>query len=91
MKPEARLEFLRIGRGLSIALMVIVGGACAASAVGLARNAEWGRRLALAVLCINVVGDSVNALLRHDPRTLVGVPVAAAMIWYLLRRRRAAN
>jgi hypothetical protein len=91
LKPEARLQFLQIGRGLSIALMMIVGGACGASAIGLARNTEWGRRLALAVLCINLVGDSVNALLRHDPRTLVGIPVTTAMIWYLLRRRRAAT
>jgi hypothetical protein len=89
-KPEARLQFLQTGRGFSIALMVIVGAACGASAIGLARKTEWGRRLALTVLCINLVGDSANALLRHDPRTLVGIPVAAAMIWYLLRRTRAA-
>ena len=88
LKPEARLQFLQIGRGLSIALMVIVGGACGASAIGLARNAEWGRRLALAVLVLNVVGDSLNALLRYDPKTLIGVPIGAVMIWYLLRRKR---
>ena len=89
LKPEARLQFLQIGRGLSIALMLLVGGACAASAIGLARNAEWGRRLALVVLMINLIGDSLNALLRHDPRTLIGVPIGALMIWYLLRGKRA--
>jgi len=89
LKPEARFEFLQIGRGLSIALMIIVGGACASSAIGLARNAEWGRRLAVAVLTINLIGDSLNALLRHDPRTLIGVPIGAFMIWYLLRRKQA--
>ena len=88
LKPEARVEFLQIGRGLSIVLMIIVGGACGSSAIGLARNAEWGRRLALAVLTINLIGDSLNALLRHDPRTLIGVPIGALMIWYLLRRKR---
>jgi hypothetical protein len=89
LKPEARLEFLQIGRGLSIALMIIVGGACASSAIGLARNAEWGRRLALAVLVVNLIGDSLNAFLRHDPRTLIGIPIGALVIWYLLRRKRA--
>jgi hypothetical protein len=89
LKPEARVEFLQIGRGLSIALMLIVAGACASSAIGLARNAEWGRRLALAVLIINLIGDSLNALFRHDPRTLIGIPIGALMICYLLRRRRA--
>jgi hypothetical protein len=91
LKPQARLQFLQIGRGFSIGLMIIVGSACGASAIGLARNAEWGRRVAITVLSINLVGDSLNALLRHDPRTLVGLPVAIAMIWYLLRRRRAAR
>jgi hypothetical protein len=42
LKPEARVQFLQIGRFLSIALMIIVGGACGLSAIGLARNAEWG-------------------------------------------------
>jgi hypothetical protein len=87
LKPEARLEFLQIGRGLSIALMIIVGGACASSAIGLARNAEWGKRLALAVLIVNLIGDSLNALLRHDPRPLIGLPIGGLMIWYLLRAR----
>ena len=88
LKPEARLQFLQIGRGLSIALMIIVGSACALSAIGLAQNAEWGRRLALAILIINMVGDSLNAFLWHDPRTLIGVPIGALMIWYLLSKSR---
>lgn len=87
LKPEARVQFLQIGRGLSMALMVIVGAGCAASAIGLARNAAWGRSLALAVLIINLIGDSLNALLRHDPRTLIGLPIGGLMIWYLLRAR----
>lgn len=91
LKPEARVEFLQIGRGSSIALMITVGGACAASAIGLARNAAWGRRLAVAVLIINLIGDLLNALLRHDPRTLIGIPIGALMIWYLLRGKRAQN
>ena len=91
LKPEAHLQFLQIGRGFSIGLMTIVGSACGASAIGLARNAEWGRRLALTVLSINLIGDSLNALLRHDPKTLVGVPVALAMICYLFRTGRVAK
>jgi hypothetical protein len=88
LKPEARLQFLRIGRGFSIALMLVVGGACGASAIGLARNTQWGRWLAIAVLVINVIGDSLNALLRHDPKTLLGLPIGGLMILYLLAVRR---
>ena len=70
-KPEARVQFQEIGRGVSIALMATVGVACGLSAIGLARNAQWGRRLAIAVLVVNLIGDSLNALLRHDPKTLI--------------------
>ncbi len=68
------MEFQKIGSA-SVALMAVVGTACGLAAVGLARNSEWGRRLAIGVLAVNLVGDSLNALLRHDPRTLVGLPI----------------
>jgi hypothetical protein len=82
LKPEARVQFLEIGRGASIALMAVVGVACGSAAIGLARNTEWGRRLAIAVLAVNLIGDSLNALLRHDPKTLIGVPIGGLMISY---------
>jgi hypothetical protein len=85
LKPEARLEFQKIGSA-SIALMAVVGAACGLSAIGLARNAEWGRRLAIGVLTVNLIGDSLNALLRHDPKTLIGLPIGGLMIWYLARK-----
>ena len=87
LKPEAPVQFLEIGRGASIALMAVVGVACGSAAIGLARNAEWGRRLAIAVLVVNLIGDSLNALLRHDPKTLIGLPIGGLMIWYLSRPR----
>ena len=68
--------------------MIVVGTACGLAAIGLARNAEWGRRLAIGVLAINLVGDSLNALLRHDPRTLIGLPIGGLMILYLMTKRR---
>lgn len=86
MKPEARVEFERIGSA-SIALMAVVGAACGLAAVGLAKNAEWGRRLAIGVLAVNLVGDSLNALLRHDVKTLIGLPIGGLMILYLRKKR----
>jgi hypothetical protein len=88
LKPEARLEFQQIG-SWSVALMAVVGAACGLAAFGLARNAEWGRRLAIGVLTVNLAGDLLNALLRHDPRTLIGLPIGGLMILYLLKRRRS--
>jgi hypothetical protein len=87
-KPEARAQFLEIGRGTSIAVMAVVGVACGSAAIGLALNAKWGRRLAIAVLVANLIGDSLNALLRDDPKTLIGLPIGGLMIWYLCKARR---
>ncbi|HJX25781.1 MAG TPA: hypothetical protein VJ252_06470 [Chthoniobacterales bacterium] len=87
LKPEAREDFQKIGAA-SIALMAVVGTACGLAAIGLFKNAEWGRRLAIGVLAVNLVGDSLNALLRHDPKTLIGLPIGGLMIIYLLERRR---
>ena len=44
---------------------------------------RWGRWLALVMLGLNLVGDLVNGLLA-DRRALVGIPVAGAMILFLL-------
>jgi len=85
LNPEAQVGFRQIGVALSILLMTVVGLACAGAAIGLSRMAEWGRRLALAILTVNLTGDSVAAWLRHDPRTLIGLPIGGAMIVYLLR------
>ncbi len=84
LNPEAHAAFQWIGR-LSILLMAIVGVACALAAIGLARNAKWGRSLGILILAANLAGDLTNALVRHDRRTLVGVPIAGAMIFYLAR------
>jgi hypothetical protein len=86
LKPKRRVEFQQLGNW-SVALMAVVGAACGLAAIGLARNAEWGRRLAIGILTVNLIGDSLNALLRHDPRTLIGLPIGGLMIWYLLQRR----
>jgi hypothetical protein len=85
LKPDARIEFGAIGTD-SVVLMAMVGIACGLAAVGLAKNAEWGRYLAIGVLAVNLVGDSLNAFLRHDPKTLIGLPIGGLMIWYLLRK-----
>jgi len=87
LNPDARVAFQKIG-ALSILLMSAVGSACALAAIGLVRGAPWGRRLAFAILGVNLFGDLVNALVRHDLRTLIGLPIGGAMMIYLLIARR---
>jgi len=84
LNPEARLAFQSFGGG-SFVLLVTVGTACLFAAIGLCRGALWGTRLALTILCINVIGDLINALVFHDYRALIGLPVGTAMIFYLVR------
>ena len=88
LRPDARVEFQKIG-SWSVALMAVVGAACGLAAIGLAKNAEWGRRLAIGILTVNLIGDTLNAVLRHDPRTLIGLPIGGLMIWYLMHRRES--
>jgi len=88
LNPEAHAAFQLMGR-LSILLMAIVGVACALAAIGLARNARWGRSLGILILIVNLVGDLTNAFVRHDLRTLIGVPIAGAMIFYLTREAKS--
>jgi len=87
LNPDAHVAFQQIGR-LSILLMVVVGSACAVATIGLATRARWGVPLALGILSVNLVGDLLNAFLRHDLRTLIGLPIGGAMIAYLLIARR---
>jgi len=57
----------------------------------LATRARWGVSLALGILAVNLVGDLLNAFLRHDLRTLIGLPIGGAMIAYLLMRGRVED
>ena len=84
LNPEAHAAFQSIG-WLSILLMATVGTACGLAAIGLARSTTWGCWLGILVLTVNLVGDLTNVLLRHDLRTLIGVPIAGAMMVYLYR------
>ena len=91
LKPEAQTQFQTFNRGASIALMAAVGAACGVAAVGLAKNAEWGRRLAIGILTANLIGDSLNALFMRDPTTLIGLPIGGLMIFFLVRTKRSAR
>jgi hypothetical protein len=87
LRPDARIEFQKLGNW-SVLLMTTVGVACGLASFGLVRDAEWGRRFAIGILTVNLIGDSLNALLRHDLRTLIGLPIGGLMIWYLIRIRK---
>jgi hypothetical protein len=86
LNPQAHEAFLQMGPW-AIGLMAIVCLACAFSARGLWIRARWGHRLALGVLAVNLIGDAMNAILRGDLRTLIGLPIGGVLIAYLLSAR----
>jgi hypothetical protein len=86
LNPAAR-QGLGILGPWAILLMVVVSIACASAALGLWVRATWGRHLALGVLTVTLVGDLLGALLRHDLRTLIGLPIGGALLAYLLSAR----
>ena len=86
LKPDARTDFARLGTW-AIVLMVVVAAACAGAAVGLWTRQRWGHRLAVVGLSINLLGDTLNALVRGDWRTLIGLPIGGAILVYLLSYR----
>ena len=86
LNRRARDAFATMG-GWAVVLLVAVAAACALTAVGLWRGAPWGRGLAIAVLGINFVGDAATAVSGVEPRTVVGLPIAAALIAYLATSR----
>jgi hypothetical protein len=90
LNPDARLVFESMGYW-SLALMLTVGTACLFAAIGLWRAKPWGTLLALIILSINMLGDLTNVFLRHDYRGLIGVPVAGAMIFFLLACSRRSK
>lgn len=89
INPEARAAFEGIGLW-AVLLMTCVGAACAAAAVGLFRGASWGRTVAILVLSCNLAGDLANAVLRHDYRALIGLPIGGLFITYLAGRTASA-
>ena len=87
LNPDAHAAFRSLV-SWSIIIMLVVGTACGFAAVGLWRGALWGTRAAIIILIVNMIGDLSNALLKFDFRTLIGLPIAAAIIVYLARSEK---
>ncbi len=86
VNPIAREGLEDLGAWAAV-LFLAVSAACAASSVGLWNAKPWGRRLALGVFAVNLIGDFVNVFLRGDARALIGMPVVGLLMFYLLSAR----
>ena len=86
LNPRAHTGFATLG-AWAPALLATIGLCCAAAARGLWSGRRWGRRLAMALIAVNLAGDSVNVVLGTEPRALVGIPIAALLLVYLATPR----
>src|SRR5260221_3429956 len=77
VNPDAYRALTDLG-AWGMLLMAAVAIACALAAIGLWIQAQWGRRLAVGILAINLLGDVMNAVTRGDLRTLIGIPIGGA-------------
>jgi uncharacterized membrane protein (DUF2068 family) len=73
--------------GWAVVLMCAVCMACMSAAVGLWRGGRWGYWIAVALLTINLLGDIANVLLGIELRAVVGVPIAIAILAFLMSKR----
>jgi len=86
LNPNARAGFTSIG-SWAIVMMAAVFIACLFTAIGLWRRRRWGYWLAVAMLVMNLGGDIVNVITGTERRAVIGIPIAGAILVYLLRKR----
>ncbi len=86
LNPHGHEGLLRIGFW-AVVLLFGPSAFCAAAAIGLWQRARCGHIVAILLITINLLSDLVNAILGTEPRTIVGVPIAVALLFYLMSKR----
>ena len=86
LNPRGHEGLLRIGLW-GVVLLFGASAFCAAAAIGLWQRARWGHLVAIALITINLLSDLVNVILGTEPRAIIGVPIALALLFYLMSRR----
>ena len=83
INPRGHAGLMRIGLW-GVALLFFASISCALAAIGLWRGTRWGHVTAIALIAINLISDLGNVVLGIEPRAIVGVPIAFAILLYLL-------
>ena len=86
LNPRAHASLSSVGL-FAVLLLSTVSVLCAVAAIGLWRGSRLGYLLAVVLIAINLLGSVTNVLLGTEPRAIVGVPIAAAILAYLLSKR----
>lgn len=86
INPRGHAGFAAMG-WFAVLLLAALCAACALVAAGLWRRRKFGYWGALLMLGINLAGDTLNAFVLRDWRTLIGLAIGGLMIGYLLTVR----
>ena len=84
LNPRAYWELAPFGKAVGT-LFLLLGAALAAASMGWFKRRRWGWRLAVAIIAIQVLGDLVNVFLGRVVEGGIGVTIAGALLFYLLR------
>lgn len=85
VNPRGHEGLVRIGLW-AVVLLLAASISCGAAAIGLWLGTRWGHGIAVALTAINLFSDFANAIMGTEPRAIVGVPIAFALLIYLLSK-----
>ena len=86
LNPRAHEELAPFGKGVGIPFLFLAATLAAAS-LGWFKRRRWGWRLAVAIIATQILGDLVNIFRRDLLRGGIGLLIAGALLFYLLRPR----
>jgi len=90
LNPAAYAQLAPRGKIVG-ALFLPLSAALGCAGIGWFRRRLWGWRLAVGIIAIQVIGDIVNCVRGDFLRGGIGVVIAGALLFYLLRPKvRAA-
>lgn len=86
INPRGHDAFMDMGIW-AFPLLGVVWLACAATAYGLLMRKQWGYRLAVMLLVINLTADLMALVSGLEFRAVIGIPIGAALLMYLSTHR----
>ena len=75
----------------AVVILTPVSMFCAAAGIGLWRGSRWGYWIAVGLMVTNLLGDVTNVALGTEPRAIVGVPIVAAILVYLIMSKKVRD
>jgi len=85
LNPRAHQQLAPLGKAIG-ALFLLLATALATAAFGWFKRRRWGWLLTVVIIAVQLLGDFVNALSGHFLDGAIGVSIASALLFYLLRR-----